>query len=94
MFSVKVSYKVCFEKTLEDSLVSLPSTVSLVESTPVQGICMANSRQIGPGNLTVVCDSDGEWNTSLLESRCVCKEDMENRDGFCTSIGTNFDRII
>ena len=81
LFSVKVSYKVklCFKKTLKDSLVSLPSTVSLVESTPVQGICVANSRQIVPGNLTVLCNSNGVWNTSRLESRCVCKEDMENR---------------
>ena len=83
LFSVKVSYKVCFEKTLKDSLVSLPSTASLVESTPVQGICMANSKQILPGNLTVFCDSDGEWNTSRLESRCVCKEDTENERGDC-----------
>ena len=86
LFSVKVSYKVCSEKTLGDSLVSLPSTVSLVESTAVQGVCMANSRQILPGNLTVFCDSNGEWNTSRLESRCVCKEDMENRRGVCTGM--------
>ncbi|XP_067048827.1 ephrin type-A receptor 7-like isoform X1 [Acropora muricata] len=85
LYSVKVSYKVCSEKTLEDSLVSLPSTVSLVKSTPVQGICVANSRQIVPGNLTVLCDSDGEWNTSRLDRGCLCKEDMENRDGFCTA---------
>ena len=94
LFSVKVSYKVCSEKTLEDSLVSLPSTVSLVESTPVQGICMANSRQILLGNLTVLCDSDGEWNASRLDRGCVCKEDMENKYGFCTGMGTNFDRLI
>ena len=86
LFSVKVSYKVCSEKTLEDSLVFLPSTVSLVESTPVQGICMANSRQTVPGNLTVLCDSDGKWNTSQLESRCVCKKDMENARGVCTGM--------
>ncbi|KAK2552685.1 Ephrin type-B receptor 2 [Acropora cervicornis] len=83
LHSVKVSYKVCSEKTLEDSLMSLPSTVSLVESTPVQGICVANSRQIVPGNLTVLCDSDGEWNTSRLESRCVCEEGKGNVKGVC-----------
>ena len=93
LFSVKISYKVCLAKTLEDSLVSLPVTVSLVESTPVQGMCMANSGQIVPSNLTVFCDSDGEWNTSFLESRCVCKEDMENRYGFCTGMGTNFEQL-
>ncbi|XP_067029890.1 ephrin type-A receptor 5-like [Acropora muricata] len=83
--SVKVSYKVCLEKTLKDSLVSFPSTIAQVESTPVQGICMANSVQIVPGNLTAFCDSDGEWNTSCLESRCVCKEDMESTRGVCTA---------
>ena len=82
MFSVKV----CFEKTLKDSLVSFPSTIAHVEPTPVQGICMANSVQIVPGNLTAFCDSDGEWNTNCLESRCVCKEDMENTRGLCTGL--------
>ena len=86
LFSVKVSYTVCSEKTLEDSLVSLPSMVSLVGLTAVQGICMANAKQIVPGNLTVFCDSDGEWNTSRLERRCVCKEDMENTRGVCTGM--------
>jgi len=86
LYSVIVSYKVCSEKTLQDILVSLPSTVSLAESTPVQGICMADSRQIVAGNLTVFCDSDAEWNTSNFESRCVCKEDMENTRGVCTGM--------
>ncbi|XP_067049582.1 ephrin type-A receptor 3-like isoform X2 [Acropora muricata] len=85
LYSVKVSYKVCVKKTLKDRLVSFPSMLAQVESTPVQGICMANSRQIVPGNLTVFCDSDGVWNTSRLKSRCVCKEDMENRQGKCTA---------
>lgn len=43
-----------------------------------------------PGNLTVCFggggDKDGEWNTSRLESRCVCKESMENRAGVCAGI--------
>ena len=83
LYSVKISYKVCIKKTLEDSLVLLPLTLSREESTPVQGSCGENSKQIVPGNLTVLCDSDGEWNTSRLESRCVCREDMENRGGVC-----------
>ena len=83
LYSVKISYKVCIKKTLEDSLVLLPLTISREKSTPVQGSCGKNSRQIVPGNLTVFCDSDGEWNASRLESRCVCKEDMENRGGVC-----------
>ena len=90
LYSVKISYKVCIEKTLEDSLVSLPLTISQKESTPVQGICSANSRQIVSGNLTVLCDSDGEWNTSRLESRCVCKKDMQSKAGVCTGMHDYF----
>ena len=83
LYSVKISYKVCIKTTLEDSLMLLPLTNSQEKSIPVQGSCGKNSRQIVPGNLTVFCDSDGEWNTSRLESRCVCEEDMENRGGVC-----------
>ena len=83
LYSVKISHKVCIKKTLEDSLVLLPLTISREKSTPVQGRCGKNSRQIVSGNLTVFCDSDGEWNSSRLERRCVCKEDMENRGGVC-----------
>ena len=86
LYSVKISYKVCIEKTLEDSLVSLPSKISQLKPTPVQGICGENSFQIVHGNLTVLCDSDGEWNTNRLESRCVCKEGMENTEGICTGM--------
>ena len=86
LYSVKVSYKVCIEKTLEDSLVSLPSTVSQEESTPVQGNCGKNSVQILPGILTVFCDSDGKWNSSRLESRCACSKNMENTGGRCSGM--------
>ena len=94
LYSVKVSYKVCVKKTLKDRLVSFPFMLAQVESTPAQVICMANSRQIVPGNLTVLCDSDGEWNISRLDGGCVCKEDMKNKYGFCTGMGTSFDRLI
>ena len=86
LYSIKISYKFCIEKTLEDSLVSLPSKISQLKPTPVQGICGENSVQIVRGNLTVLCDSDGEWNTNQLESRCVCKEGMENIEGICTGM--------
>ena len=83
LYSIKVFYKACRKTTLVDSMVSLPLTFSQEKSTPVQGICGKNSLQILPGNLTAFCDSNGEWNTSRLESRCVCKEGMENRAGVC-----------
>ena len=84
LYSVKVSYKFCLKKKFKDSLVDVP--FSKEESTPVQGICRENSVQIVPGNLTVFCGSVGEWNTSRLEGRCVCKEDMENTRGVCTGM--------
>ena len=94
LFSVKVSYKFCPKKSLIDSLVHVPLTFSQVESIPVQGSCGENSAQIVPGNLTVLCDSDGEWNTSRLESRCVCKKDMENTRGVCTGWRTKFAKVF
>ena len=56
----------------------------------MQGNCIANSLQIVPGNLTVLCDRDGEWNTSRLEGRCVCEEDMENKAGLCIGMDDYF----
>ena len=90
LYSVKVYYKFCNEHTLKDRLAFFPSILPQIESTPVQGICIASSRQILPGNLTIFCDSDGEWNTSRLESRCVCEQDMENREEMCTGMRVLF----
>ena len=83
LYSVKVSYKVCPGKALADSLLSLPKTVSQLDSISVEGSCAANSVQSVSGNLTVLCDSNGEWNTSQLEGKCICKDGMENSGGIC-----------
>ncbi|XP_068700595.1 ephrin type-A receptor 4-like isoform X2 [Montipora foliosa] len=84
LYSLKVSYKACTEKAaLADSLVYLPRTFSQEEPISVEGSCAPNSVQSVSGNLTVLCDSNGEWNTSQLEGRCVCKEGMENLGGIC-----------
>ena len=94
LYSVKVSYKVCGAKTLEDSLVTLPSISTQEESTLVQGNCTADSVQIVPGNLTVVCDSNGEWNASRLESSCVCKESSENIAGVCKGMKEGLTKAV
>ena len=86
LYSVKVSYKICPGKTLADSLVSLPKIFSQLESISVEGSCAPNSVQSVSGNLTVLCDSNGEWNSSQLEGRCICKEDMEKSGGICQGI--------
>lgn len=83
--SVKVSYLVCPEKTLGESLIFFPQTVpSLNGSLFVEGKCAENSVQIKQGRLIASCESiAGEWNLSRLEGRCVCKEGMERTDTTC-----------
>ena len=85
LYSVKVSYNVCPEDTLVDSLVSVTQTLapsSDSEPIAVEGSCSADSVHV-QGSLIVICESNGEWNTSRLEGRCACKEDMENKVGMC-----------
>ena len=87
LHSVKVSYRVCSEETLSGTLVSLPQTVApLNESLLVEGRCAVNSVQIVQESLSVLCESTGEWNTSRLEGRCICKENKENNGGKCEGI--------
>ena len=87
LHSVKVSYSVCPEETLSEALVSLPKTVApFNESLLVEGKCAVYSVQIVQESLKVLCESTGEWNTSRLEGRCVCKENKENTGGNCEGI--------
>ncbi|KAL9970842.1 hypothetical protein ACROYT_G023292 [Oculina patagonica] len=85
LYSVKVTYNVCPDETLSNNLVSLPRTVAPAndsESVRVQGNCDKDAVQAA-GNLYVHCQSNGEWNTSGLEGRCICKENMQNVGGKC-----------
>ena len=85
LFSVKVTYNVCPDETFRSSLVSVPMTVAPAndsEPTPVEGNCDKDTVQVS-GSLYVHCESNGEWNTTELEGRCICKEDMQNDDGMC-----------
>ena len=85
LYSVKVSYNVCPQDILVNSLVFVTQTLapsSDSEPIPVEGSCAAHSVHVR-GSLIVVCESNGEWNTSRLQGRCVCKEDMENKGGIC-----------
>ena len=88
LFSVEVTYNVCPSTTLDDRLVKLleteaPSRAS--EATPKEGMCIADSSHV-QGNLTVLCESNGRWNTSQLEGKCICNEDMENVGGACSGM--------
>ena len=83
LFSVKVSYNVCPDETLKSSLVSLQKTVAPANDSDfirVEGNCYKDTVQTS-GSLHVHCESSGEWNTTGLEGRCICKEDMENSNG-------------
>jgi len=85
LFSVKVTFNVCPDETLSDRLVSLSRTVAPAnDSEPihVEGNCSTDAVQVS-GSLYVHCESNGEWNTSGLEGRCICKENMQNNGGLC-----------
>ena len=85
LFSVKVTFNVCPDETLGSSLMSLPRTVAPAnDSQPilVEGNCIKDAVQVS-GSLFVHCESNGEWNTTGLEGKCICKEDMENNGRTC-----------
>ena len=86
LYSVEVTYNVCPSTTLPDRLVYLQQTEApsrALESTPVDGMCAVDSSYV-QGSLTVLCESNGRWNTSQFEGKCYCNEDMENVGGACS----------
>ena len=86
LYSVEVTYNVCSSTTLPSSLVYLPETEAparALESTPVDGMCAVDSSHV-QGSLIVLCQSNGQWNTSQFEGKCYCNEDMENVGGACS----------
>ena len=88
LLSVKVTYNFCPDETLGSSLMSLPRTVAPAnDSQPirVEGNCIKDAVQVS-GNLFVHCKSNGEWNTTGLEGKCICEEDMENNGTICKGI--------
>ena len=85
LYSVKVTYNVCPDETLNNSLISLPRTVAPAnDSQPVRvkGNCDKDTVQVS-GSLYVHCESNGGWNTTGIEGRCTCEEDMQNNEGIC-----------
>ncbi len=85
LYSVKVTYNVCPGKTLSNSLATLPRTVAPAndsEAILVEGHCNIEVVQVA-GSLNVRCEDNGEWNTTGLEGKCVCREDTQNMDGKC-----------
>ena len=88
LFSVKVTYNVCPDEKITSRLMSLPRTVAPAnDSQPVQvkGNCDKDTVQVS-SSLYVHCESNGEWNTTGLDGRCVCKENLQNNEGICTGL--------
>ena len=88
--SVRITYNICPETTLHDSLVKLRETVapsSVFESILVEGTCTVDSFHV-QGSLNVTCESSGQWNVSQFEGKCVCNEDKENVKGTCTGMSS------
>ena len=85
VFSVNVTYNVCPDETLSSSLMSVPRTVAPAnDSEPfrVKANCDKDAVQVSD-SLYVHCESNGEWNTTGLEGRCVCKKNTQNNEGIC-----------
>ena len=85
LFSVKVTYNFFPDETLGNSLISLPRTVAPAnDSQPilVEGNCIKDAVQVS-SSLVVHCESNGDWNTTGIEGKCICKEDMENNGRIC-----------
>jgi len=76
LFSVKVTYNVCPYEPLNNRLVFLPRTVAAANesnSIQVQGSCIKDTVQVS-GSLYVHCESNGVWNITGLEGKCICKD--------------------
>ena len=89
--SVRITYNICPGTTLFNRLVDLWETVapsSDFEYIQVEGTCTADSFHV-QGSLNVTCESNGKWNTSQSEGKCVCNEDKENVGGTCTGMFRN-----
>ena len=83
LYSVAVKYYVCPETVHVGGLVNLPRTMAPANSSePVVSGCTKNAVH-KQGVLRVNCQSDGVWNMSSLNGRCICMEDMENTRGEC-----------
>lgn len=88
--SVTVSYYFCPKFAVVSGLMSLPQSMAPANSPePVQGICVTNA-DFEQGIPSVDCQSNGVWNISSLEGRCICKEDLENSGGECKGTSPNW----
>ena len=89
LYSFVVSYNVCQEKTVADSLVVLPQTVApsnASEVFKVLGRCAPNSHSRSQ-DLFAFCDSSGEWTMPAnSDGQCLCKAGWEKSVTECKGL--------
>ena len=83
MSSVRITYNICPETTLRDSLVKLRETVapsSVFESILVAGTCTVDSFHV-QGSLNVTCESSGQWNVSQFKGNASVTKTRKMLEG-------------
>ena len=81
--SVRITYNICPETTLRDSLVKLRETVapsSVFESILVAGTCTVDSFHV-QGSLNVTCESSGQWNVSQFKGNASVTKTRKMLEG-------------
>ena len=86
LLSVAVKYYFCPETVHVGGLVKLPRTIAPANNSESVVSNCTNNAVHEQGILKVNCQSDGVWNLSSLNGRCICMEDMENTRGECKGI--------
>ena len=86
LFSVAVKYYFCPETVHVGGLVNLPRKIAPANNSESVVSNCTNNAVHEQGILKVNCQSDGVWNMSSLNGRCLCMEDMENTRGECKGI--------
>lgn len=86
LHSTVVTYNVCPEKTLPDTLVLLPETIAPVNESKivkVMGKCASNSKPTAP-ELGANCGSTGEWvREDDSTGECLCTAGWEKVSSEC-----------
>ena len=86
LLSVAVKYYFCPETVHVGGLVNLPRKIAPANNSESVVSNCTNNAVHEQGILKVNCQSDGVWNMSSLNGRCLCMEDMENTRGECKGI--------
>lgn len=81
LWSFLVSYNVCPAFMHPTTLVQLPRTVAPASESfalKVNGSCLRNGTESSNTSLYSYCKSNGEWNRTLQQGKCLCKAGFTN----------------